>query len=74
MRRPYQELATSLARSDRRFWVALGTGDASNEHITGEGWPRKEVRNARLQECVDIIRARPGEVAHAGAPVVREGR
>ena len=40
-----------------RFWVALGTGEASNEHITGEPWPDKATRNARLRECVDIMRA-----------------
>src|SRR5262245_15710112 len=39
-----------------RFWAALGTGEYSNEHITGEAWPRKEVRNARLRESVDVIR------------------
>src|SRR5918997_5840753 len=40
-----------------RFWAALGTGEASNEHITGDGWPRKDLRNQRLRECVDVIRA-----------------
>ena len=40
-----------------RLWVALGTGEASNEHITGQGWPRKEERNQRLRECVDVMRA-----------------
>ncbi len=40
-----------------RLWVALGTGEASNEHITGDPWPDKATRNARLRECVDIIRA-----------------
>ena len=40
-----------------RFWVALGSGEASNEHITGERWPDKATRNARLRECVDVIRA-----------------
>jgi alkanesulfonate monooxygenase SsuD/methylene tetrahydromethanopterin reductase-like flavin-dependent oxidoreductase (luciferase family) len=28
-----------------------------NEHITGDRWPRKDVRDARLRECVAIIRA-----------------
>ena len=51
-----------------RFWVALGTGEASNEHITGDGWPRKDVRNARLRECVDVIRA-----LHAGEEVSHDG-
>jgi len=40
-----------------RLWVALGTGEASNEHITGDAWPDKATRNARLRECVDVMRA-----------------
>jgi probable non-F420 flavinoid oxidoreductase len=52
-----QAIATLGAMFPGRFWVALGTGEASNEHITGAGWPRKEIRMRRLQECVDIIRA-----------------
>src|ERR1044072_5465649 len=30
-----------------RLWVALGTGEASNQHIPGERWPDKEHRNQR---------------------------
>jgi alkanesulfonate monooxygenase SsuD/methylene tetrahydromethanopterin reductase-like flavin-dependent oxidoreductase (luciferase family) len=45
--------ATLSAMYPGRFWAALGTGEASNEHITGQVWPRKDVRNARLRECVD---------------------
>jgi alkanesulfonate monooxygenase SsuD/methylene tetrahydromethanopterin reductase-like flavin-dependent oxidoreductase (luciferase family) len=33
------------------------TGEASNEHITGDPWPDKATRNARLRECVDVMRA-----------------
>ena len=40
-----------------RLWVALGTGEASNEHITGEPWPSKARRTERLAECVDVMRA-----------------
>ena len=59
-----------------RFWAALGTGEASNEHITGTSWPRKEVRNDRLRECVDIIRAllRGEEVSHDGLVRVDRAR
>ena len=32
-----------------RLWVALGTGEASNEHITGEPWPPK--RGAQRRGC-----------------------
>src|SRR5215210_2252041 len=56
-----QASASLQAMFPDRFWLALGTGEAANEHITGGGWPRKSIRNARLRECVDIIRA-----LHAG--------
>jgi probable non-F420 flavinoid oxidoreductase len=52
-----QAVGTLAAMYPGRFWAALGTGEASNEHITGDGWPRKDVRNARLRECVDVMRA-----------------
>jgi G6PDH family F420-dependent oxidoreductase len=38
-------------------FVDDSSGEASNEHITGQGWPRKSVRNDRLRACVDVIRA-----------------
>src|SRR6187200_3472894 len=52
-----QAAGTLAAMYPGRFWVALGTGEASNEHITGAPWPRKALRKARLRECVDVIRA-----------------
>lgn len=42
-----------------RFWTALGTGQHANKHVTGEAWPRKDLRQQRLEECVNIIPA-PG--------------
>src|SRR5918994_506589 len=51
-----QAAATLAAMFPGRFWMALGTGEFSNEHITGEPWPTKPVRNARLGECVMVIR------------------
>ena len=63
-----QASATLAAMFPGRFWAALGTGEASNEHITGDNWPRKDVRNARLRECVDVIRA-----LHAGQEVSHDG-
>jgi len=52
-----QAAATLSELFPGRLWVALGTGEASNEHITGEPWPSKATRNARLRECVDVMRA-----------------
>jgi len=71
-----QAAATLTAMYPGRFWVALGTGEASNEHITGGGWPRKEIRNARLRECVDVMRAlfAGEEVSHDGLVTVDRAR
>jgi probable non-F420 flavinoid oxidoreductase len=52
-----QAAATLAELFPGRLSVALGTGEFSNEHITGASWPGKEVRNARLRECVDVMRA-----------------
>ena len=52
-----QAAATLCELFPGRLWVALGTGEASNEHITGEQWPPKAKRNARLGECVEVMRA-----------------
>ena len=51
-----QAIATLASMFPGRFWAALGSGEASNERVTGEAWPRKDVRDARLLECVDVIR------------------
>ncbi|WP_448612950.1 TIGR03885 family FMN-dependent LLM class oxidoreductase [Modestobacter sp. URMC 112] len=67
-----QAIATLGAMFPGRFWVALGSGEAMNEHVTGDTWPRKEVRDARLRECVDVIRALLAgeEVSHDGLVTV----
>ena len=59
-----------------RFWMALGTGEASNEHITGDRWPAKDTRNRRLAECVAVIRALLAgeEVSHDGLVRVDRAR
>jgi probable non-F420 flavinoid oxidoreductase len=71
-----QAIGTLADMFPGRFWAALGTGEASNEHITGDRWPRKEVRTQRLRECVDIIRAllRGEEVSHDGLVRVDRAR
>jgi probable non-F420 flavinoid oxidoreductase len=71
-----QAAATLAEMAPGRFWLAVGSGEASNEHITGEMWPRKEVRNARLLECAEIMRAlwRGEEVTHDGLVQVDRAR
>ncbi|MGY1663411.1 TIGR03885 family FMN-dependent LLM class oxidoreductase [Geodermatophilus sp. SYSU D00705] len=71
-----QAIATLGAMFPGRFWVALGSGEAMNEHVTGDKWPRKELRDARLRECVDVIRALLAgeEVSHDGLVTVDRAR
>lgn len=40
----------------RLSWMALGSGQALNEHVTGERWPSKAERNARIGAAAAIIR------------------
>jgi probable non-F420 flavinoid oxidoreductase len=71
-----QAAATLAELFPGRFWVALGSGEALNEHITGAKWPVKQARNARLLECVQVIRALlAGEtVSHQGLVTVDRAR
>ncbi len=71
-----QAAATLTEMYPGRHWVALGSGEASNEHITGQGWPRKEIRMQRLRECVDVMRAlfAGEEVSHDGLVTVDRAR
>jgi G6PDH family F420-dependent oxidoreductase len=71
-----QAIATLAQMYPGRFWTALGSGEAMNEHITGDRWPSKPERNERLLECVTIIRAllRGEEVSHRGHVTVDRAR
>lgn len=64
-----QAAATLAEMYPRRFWIAVGTGQALNEYVTGERWPLKEERNARLREAVGVMRAlwRGETVEHDGS-------
>lgn len=71
-----QAAATLAQMFPDRFWMALGSGEAMNEKITGEKWPRKEERNARLFECYKIIKKLfAGEtVNHYGRVIVEDAK
>jgi probable non-F420 flavinoid oxidoreductase len=71
-----QASATLAQMYPGRLWCAFGSGQNLNEHITGTGWPNKATRQARLEECVEIIRALwAGErVSHKGLVVVNEAK
>ena len=68
--------ATLASMFPGRFWVALGSGENMNEHITGDPWPLKETRQQRLEECVDVIRRlhTGEEVTHHGLVTVEQAR
>ncbi len=51
-----QAAATAAAMMDGRFYFGVGTGEALNEHVTGEHWPEFTERMEMLEEAVGIIR------------------
>lgn len=71
-----QAIATLEEMFPGRFWAALGSGEAVNEHVTGDAWPPKDRRNARLRESVSVIRALLAgeEVSHTGEIEVHRAR
>ena len=81
-RRPRRASATTRRSSPRRSprcsrcspaasGSPSGTGEASNEHITGDGWPDKATRNARLGE---VRRRDAGAVRRRGGHPPRSRR
>ena len=71
-----QAAATLVEMFPGRFHLCVGTGEALNEHVTGKEWPSKPERQARLRECVDVIRAlwRGETVTHRGRVTVVDAR
>lgn len=57
---------------ERLRWIAVGSGEALNEHAVGHGWPVKADRNARLEAGSKIIRALlAGEMVTSDHPQLR---
>ena len=52
-----QAAATASELSGGRFFLGIGTGEALNEHITGDRWPPANVRQDMLAEALEIMRA-----------------
>lgn len=71
-----QAAATLAEMFPGRFWLALGSGQLLNEHVTGDTWPEKRKRQERLKECVAVMRALwAGEtVTHDGLVTVKDAR
>jgi probable non-F420 flavinoid oxidoreductase len=67
-------LAQAIATLGQMFpgrlpWVAFGSGQAMNEAATGQPWPDKAERNARLREGTELVRT-----LLAGETVTHHGR
>jgi coenzyme F420-dependent glucose-6-phosphate dehydrogenase len=71
-----QAAATLAEMFPERLWISLGSGEAVNEFFSGEQWPNKANRNARLKECHDVIsRLLDGEtVNHFGHITVQNAK
>jgi probable non-F420 flavinoid oxidoreductase len=72
-----QTIATLGQMFQRRLpWIALGSGEAINEHVTGRAWPDKTERNARLREASEVMRAllRGEQVTHRGRVCVIDAK
>lgn len=61
--------AATCAVLNPGFRLGVGTGEALNEHLTGEVWPSFDVRIEMLREAVGLIRA-----LWTGATVDHRGR
>jgi G6PDH family F420-dependent oxidoreductase len=64
-----QKSATLQLLCEGRFTLGLGSGERLNEHAVGTPWPGVDVRQDRLVEAMEIIRA-----LHAGETVTHRGR
>ena len=51
-----QAAATSSLLTGGRFVLGVGSGEALNEHITGQRWPAADIRLEMLEEAVAVIR------------------
>jgi coenzyme F420-dependent glucose-6-phosphate dehydrogenase len=51
-----QAAATARCMLPGRFFLGLGSGERLNEHILGDHWPAAHIRQAMLEEAIDVLR------------------
>lgn len=63
-----QAAATAAVQCEGRFVLGVGSGEALNEHITGDRWPPADVRLSMLTEACEVLRKlfTGEEVTHRG--------
>lgn len=71
-----QAVATLDEMFPERITLCAGSGQALNENITGDKWPPKEKRNARLKESVEVMRElwKGDYVTHHGVVTVEDAK
>jgi len=64
-----QAAATSSVLLEGRFALGVGSGEALNEHILGDGWPEADVRLEMLEEAIEVMRGlwEGAQFSHYGA-------
>ena len=67
-----QASATIARLYPGRHWLALGAGEAINEHVTGGYWPEAPERIARMFDAIELIRKLFASGAN-GRPVRHKG-
>jgi G6PDH family F420-dependent oxidoreductase len=63
-----QAAATAQVMLKGRFFLGVGSGEALNEHITGDRWPEADERLEMLEEAVEVMRLlwQGGAQSHRG--------
>lgn len=51
-----QAAATAAVMFEGRFALGVGSGERLNEHVTGNHWPRPDVRRDMLEEAIGVLR------------------
>ncbi len=51
-----QKAATMALLAPGRFRLGLGSGENLNEHVVGQGFPGTDVRQAMMEEAIEIMR------------------
>ncbi len=63
-----QASATAAVQCSGGFALGVGSGEALNEHITGQRWPPVDVRLSMLAEACEVIRK-----LHTGEEITHRG-
>jgi G6PDH family F420-dependent oxidoreductase len=68
-----QASATIASLYPGRHWLALGAGEALNEHVTGGYWPEAPERIARMFDAIEVIRKLFASTSGTPRPVRHHG-